>query len=342
MLAIAGAVYIPIEWRRITDMWPWTTGAVVARLRQLVSVFDGLDKNMLHILVVQQGTINQLAKALEANSLPFPEMSNCIIFDSRGADDRPTFPIPLLHSTVDVAANRRNTAAAGSIAATAGLPHWKNLFFAGKCTHSVRCWMEPVQSLAGPSVRPCGQAIQKEDWNQAMVSSTWSLAPIGSFPTSFRQSDTLAAGKLPVVIGSDPSLRLDKKKANCPHCCPAFREGKAPYDAVNFTSPSKARVWLPYQDLGLEWHKVGMVLRPADVKLAPLAKALRAAESSVPERLEAAKAWSALFEPDAVLEYVLYIFGKVRSRKKWQDRHKDLLLAACITSARAKSNPDWD
>lgn len=55
-----------------------------------------------------------------------------------------------------------------------------------------------------------GQAIQKEDWNMAMVSSTWSLAPIGSFPTSFRQSDAMAAGKLPIVVGSDPTLRLSR------------------------------------------------------------------------------------------------------------------------------------
>ena len=184
---------------------------------------------------------------------------------------------------MDVALSRQQTGAgganAGGKAAAASLPHWKNLFFAGKCTHSVRCWMEPMQALAGRAVRPCGQystqhahrptaelhalhaptcsrrphrkhhvftltnagivmmmmmmvmmmtmimvmmmimlscasdpgqAIQKEDWNKAMVSSTWSLAPIGSFPTSFRQSDAMAAGKLPIVVGSEPTLRLSR------------------------------------------------------------------------------------------------------------------------------------
>ena len=68
---------------------PWKANNVVRRLRQVVAVFNGLDKNNLHFLVIQQGSLDQLAKALQTNGLPFPEMTNCIIFDSRGGDQRP-------------------------------------------------------------------------------------------------------------------------------------------------------------------------------------------------------------------------------------------------------------
>ena len=133
----------------------------------------------------------------------------------------------------------------------------------------------------------------------------------------------------------------DAVQANCPECCPAYRANAPPYDTANFTSPGKARVWLPFQELGLEWHNVGMVLQPAQVKIDVLSKLLLEADSSAEERLAAARAWAPLFEPDALLEYVLYMLGKVRSRKNTHAHHRDLLMAACVIGARAKSNPVW-
>jgi hypothetical protein len=94
------------------------------------------------------------------------------------------------------------------------------------------------------------------------------------------------------------------------------------------------------QDLGFEWHKVGMVLKPEEVRLAPFAARVKALEASVPGRLSRAADWSTLFEPDALIDYVLYVLGKARGRHNFR-YHRDLLLSVCTTSARARTNPMW-
>ena len=49
MLSITGAVYIPIEWHRIADAYPWTSSATLSALRQVVAIFEALDHSRMHV-----------------------------------------------------------------------------------------------------------------------------------------------------------------------------------------------------------------------------------------------------------------------------------------------------
>jgi len=259
-----GAVFIPLLWRQLTDDWPWTTSSASMQWRRkLVAAWQQLDHSRLHFVVLMQSNLLQLQGALRANSLPMINMTNVIAFDSRGNDSIPAFPIPLLHhATMNVSEAERTI----------------SVSFRGSCTdrgtrirHTLS---ELFANFSGSRVVRCGE--KSKSFGDELRSSVFSLAPPGSFPTSFRQFEAIQVGALPIVLG----------------------------DRTYFGGT----LWLPFQDLGVDWNAMGFALTEEELPGLPARlQAVLDDPDSLRARLDRAKQAAALFTPAGLTEYVLYV-----------------------------------
>mmetsp|Transcript_161038 Transcript_161038/g.516920 ORF Transcript_161038/g.516920 Transcript_161038/m.516920 type:complete len:584 (-) Transcript_161038:146-1897(-) len=286
-----GAVFIPLLWKKLTDDWPWTkSSASMQWRRKLVAAWQQLDHSRLHFVVLMQSNLLQLEGALRANSLPMINMTNVIVFDSRGNDSIPAFPIPLLHhATMNVSEAERTI----------------SVSFRGSCTDRgtrIRHTLSDLfANFSGSRVARCGE--KSKSFGDELRSSVFSLAPPGSFPTSFRQFEAIQVGALPIVLG----------------------------DRTYFGGT----LWLPFQDLGVDWNSLGFAL--TEDELPGLPARLRAVlddPASLRARLDRAKQVAALFTPAGVLEYVLYVMTFYASTAPGS--FEQVLSNACISGLLAR------
>mmetsp|Transcript_101695 Transcript_101695/g.328109 ORF Transcript_101695/g.328109 Transcript_101695/m.328109 type:complete len:351 (-) Transcript_101695:843-1895(-) len=173
-----GAVFIPIRWQTVTWGCPNLTECTEWR-RNLVTAWQQLDHSRLHFVVLMQSNLLQLEGALRANSLPMINMTNVVVFDSRGRDTIPAFPIPLLHYDTIKASEAERTI---------------SVAFRGACNDGVSRIRHTLSDIfadfAGSRVTKCGA---EWSWNfgDELRSTVFALAPPGSYVTSFRQFEAI-------------------------------------------------------------------------------------------------------------------------------------------------------
>jgi len=298
-VAQTGSVLIPLAWKALTDDYPWNRSKSSMNFRvKLGKAWQKLDHRRSHFTIMMQSNVGQVLKAFRANRLGMLDFSSVIVFDSRGNDTLPAFPIPLLHEKVlPVSTVSRNV----------------TITFRGSCNDrgaKVRhAFPELFRGFPGAMVLSCGS--MSRNFSTELQASVFALCAPGSFGTSFRQYEALQAGALPVIVSDS-------------------------------TYPGGS-LWLPFQDLGVDWNEIGLVIQHNDLSNLPKSlENLLADPASVRQRQARAAAVAPLFTPQGLLEYVLYVLSfyntdNLRSDETAVDAPPDLLpQSACLAGALAR------
>mmetsp|Transcript_100684 Transcript_100684/g.285315 ORF Transcript_100684/g.285315 Transcript_100684/m.285315 type:complete len:504 (-) Transcript_100684:33-1544(-) len=267
-----GAVFIPVIWRPLTDDYPWRSERGGRWRRELIKAWANLDHCQTHFVVMMQASLAQLGAAFKVmnRSIPMLDFTNVVVFDSRGGDVVPAFPVPLISETTLERGN-----------ATRAVP----VSFHGRCTDGGRTRGRGVRvslpnifkNFKGAKVGDCKAMLTQQMYRSELRQSAFALAPAGSFPTSFRQFEAVQAGAVPVVVGR--------------------------------TEVTQSSLWLPFQDIGADWAKMSVLASDQRVKSLPGEITNLMRNGGLESRQKHALNMSSLFTPQGVYEYVVYIMA---------------------------------
>jgi len=222
-----GAVFIPIRWQTVTWGCGYNLTVCTQWRRNLVTAWQQLDHSRLHFVVLMLTHLGEVQNLVHSMSLPMINMTNVVVFDSRGRDTIPAFPIPLLHyDTINAGEAERTISVA----------------FRGSCKNGV--WRirhnlsDIFADFAGSRVTRCG-AEWSRNFSDELRSIVFALAPPGLYITSFRQFEAIQAGALPVVLG-DRNFRFRGGSIWLP-----FQDLGVDWNAMGFTVTDEELPGLP-------------------------------------------------------------------------------------------------
>jgi len=111
-----------------------------------------------------------------------------------------------------------------------------------------------------------------------LQNGTWVITPAGHYPTSFGLFETLQGGALPII----------------------------PFDVYTEEgSAGEAKQWLPYQDIGVRFGDLGLVLPISEMQFLRR-EVEHIAEQDVLKRLALVRKYRPLFTIDGLIAYILY------------------------------------
>lgn len=194
------------------------------------------------------------------------DWGNILVFDSRGADPD-RWRIPRVAIPL---LHREEEEVPGNSENNRS----PEVFFRGTCSSYLRKLVPAkLASVTSPryswNVRPCGEKMPEHDFFETIRRETWVITTSGYFPPAYMMYEALQAGALPIFITTQ-------------------------------------RPWLPYRDLGVDWHKL-LVVQPAS-ELQSLPDVIEAVSpNAVSERQAAVQQLRPLFTVSGLAAYVLYV-----------------------------------
>ena len=328
--AAIGAVYIPVDWQRLTDDWPWKEARGKA-LRRHVCAALTLPRNAkyTHFTVMMQGHLAQFKGALSHDPATphFPDFTDVVVFSTRGADNhRPRFAVPLLHVGQSGATARRIP-----VTQPNGLRR-DALHFSGACTHTLRCHMverlkatwpaahmhrseAAANGLEAAAVREtystglqhamshCGQTHTFAAYTKGLAHATCFLFFPGTMPASFHLSEGIVSGALPVVVYQSPVTSYTHS-VGCDASKSVRATTKRGWDNTT---------WLPYRDVGVAYTTMGYLLHPRDVlKVHDMLADLSSNITELKRRQAALARVQRMYTVEGVVAYLAFVLARYR------------------------------
>jgi hypothetical protein len=331
--AATGAVYLGINWRKVTD-WPWEAGEEY-RETVLPHVIGQLNhtNGIKHFTIFFQSHAGQLRNALyeqyeEGKMLDF---TNIVVFATRGNTARPQFAVPLLHD-----GDSQEDFLVANLSQKKRTVSWS-----GKCTNVLRCYTaQHIKSLA--SLRPNRQqmnwTIHTEELAQNptkclskhfthytadMRESMWWVALPGTSPSAFSTFEALQANNLLLMLYMTPETLVyaEQEQLSSLGCDTRSILSPSSPGALSLMHP-----WMPYTDIGVRWSEFSVI---GTLEQLPLAfrEIEEMPEQEVAARQHTIRWLRKLFTREGAFKYVLWVmhFYKDRSRV-------DLLRSQCAAS----------
>ena len=332
LLSRLRVVLLPIDWQVVTDLEKQRDRQRVDTARRgMLALMRMLNRSAAqHVTVMMQSHIGQLHAVLQKSRLPMPDLTDVLVFQSRGMDHRPSFAVPLLHPDREDPHAHYTTEEVGK---------WLRVpavFFAGACTSMVRChvlhdWRLAADNQSSPPadsvadarsdgdlaatqgrrsrwLRLCGDLISKEEYRGRLRRALWFLNFPGFAASSFHFAEGVLSGSLPIAFSEDASKaerRSQLAVAEYSQRCPGSP-----------SVPSSALIgahWLPFTDLGVQWHHIGIVA-PASRAAAVRTFLDSISCDEIAARLRALRFVRPLLSHRGVAAYMLYVIAQYHGR----------------------------
>ena len=317
----SSACFLAIPWHYIVETrirWQQKID-YFERVISLLKKLQLEDTNVKYAMVLFQSNIKQIMKlALDlklTSSLYslYPIFRNMLLYNSRGDDIIPSIAIPLLPTKHllyrEPTKNIKRT-----------------VFFAGKCTHPLRCLIGQIPKYPGWEIEPCyfcqggkdltcKSTLSYSSYKEKMQNNLFILSPVGTFRNSFRLTEAIQLGRIPIVVFTTNYKYY--------HTCSTFSFGCCQEQVRHFSQRKSSiyqqhllssedllyrwrthmGVWLPFRDR-IDWSKAAIFIE--DTELYNIGNIVRSlSDEEIDMRLQYISQISHMFNIEFVRSYIL-------------------------------------
>ena len=302
-----------IRWQKKTDYFE----QAINTLKQ-IQMRGAQSESVRFSMVFFQSSAKQIMKlALELNLVDslyslYPAFKRITMYNSRGDDIVTSISIPLIPTKnflYQVPPNIERT-----------------VFFAGKCTHPLRCLISEIPTYPGWDIEPCyfckggndlvcKSTLDYKTYKEKMQKNLFILVPVGTFRNSFRLTEAIQLGRIPIIIFTTKYKHY--------HTCSVFSRGCCAIQVQHFNQRKTSRynknlltnddsiylwrthtgVWLPFRDR-IDWTKAAIFIE--DVNLYNIGNIINSMDDDeINARLQYISQISHMFNIEYVKHYIL-------------------------------------